>query len=520
MKPLLVALRVAGLFALLTTAALRSQTASAGPVTPDASPEARALLQLLSSISGKYTLTGQHNYPNTRSRNTDFATSYLGKTPVIWGTDWGHAKGGDSDSYLARPDIVQEAIRQHRRGAIVTICWHAIPPTSDEPGTFRPLAGADPKKLASVQGHLLDEQFKDLLTPGTPLYDHWCAQVDVIAGYLKQLEANHVPVLWRPYHEMNGDWFWWGGRTTEPYSTRTLYRQLFDRLVHHHHLTNLIWVWSMDRVHGPAMEHAKYFPGLDFVDVLALDVYHQDFAQSYYDSLVALAQGKPLALAEVGNPPSPAILAQQPRWAYYMTWSGMVRNTPRHDYVVLFRDPRVLNLEDSTYADATAAYRQACGLPKLHFVPPRANFTGTWLIDEDRSDFGVSGAAFSPARLDLAQSERNLVVRSTQITEASDDQVTEETLLLDGTESKTQFMNSPRVVTAHLSADGQQLALTSTLIPTWAPGTKFVAQETWHLADAGRHLVIERTSSTPTGPQKSVLVFTKFASAAPSPAVP
>src|SRR6185503_20209418 len=100
---------------------LFGESDAAQPVTPNASPEARALLQLLHDISGKHTLTGQHNYPNTKSRNSEFAAKYLGKTPVIWGSDLGHAKAGDTDSYLARPDIVKEAIRQHQLGAIVAL---------------------------------------------------------------------------------------------------------------------------------------------------------------------------------------------------------------------------------------------------------------------------------------------------------------------------------------------------------------------------------------------------------------
>jgi len=82
----------------------------------------------LYDISGHYTLTGQHNFPNVKSRNSQFAAKYIGKTPVIFGSDWGHAKAGDTDSYLARPDIVQEAIRQHHLGSIVALCWHAVPP--------------------------------------------------------------------------------------------------------------------------------------------------------------------------------------------------------------------------------------------------------------------------------------------------------------------------------------------------------------------------------------------------------
>ncbi|MEJ2053582.1 MAG: glycosyl hydrolase [Calditrichaceae bacterium] len=238
---------------LFTVYALTAGDNMVKPVTPNASKEARALLNLFYNISGKYILTGQHNYPNTGDRNSQFAADYIGKTPVIWSTDMGFAEDGDTDSYLARPDIVKEAIRQHRLGSIITICWHAVPPTAKEPVVFRAAyAGDSPDSLASVQGKLQDDQFKDLLTPGTDLYDQWVEQVDSVAFYLKKLRDAGVPVLWRPYHEMNGDWFWWGNRTGE-YSTKALYRQLFDRFVNYHKLNNLIWVWSVDRPHRKDM---------------------------------------------------------------------------------------------------------------------------------------------------------------------------------------------------------------------------------------------------------------------------
>ena len=139
------------------------------PVTPNASAEAKALLEYIYSISGKHTLSGQHNFPISGDRNTRFASDYIGKTPVVWSQDFGFAKDGDKDSYLARPAIIKEAIRQHKLGAIVTLCWHAVPPTANEPITFQPQPGYDSMALASVQGKLPDEQFKAILTPGTPL---------------------------------------------------------------------------------------------------------------------------------------------------------------------------------------------------------------------------------------------------------------------------------------------------------------------------------------------------------------
>jgi mannan endo-1,4-beta-mannosidase len=509
MKCLLKIVSLVVLPAGLLAPALGEQSVEITPVTPQASPEARALLEVMSALSGKYTLTGQHNYPNAKSRNSQFAAKYLGKTPAIFGTDWGHAKAGDSDSYLARPDIVQEAIRQHQLGALVAICWHAVPPTANEPVTFRQIPNSDPKALASVSGRLLDEQFKDVLTPGTALYLHWCAQVDAIAVFLKQLQDARVPVLWRPYHEMNGDWFWWGGRTGE-FSTIALYRQLFDRLVNHHHLTNLIWVWSVDRVSKPGMEHAKYFPGIEFVDVLALDVYGSDFAQSYYDSLVALARGKPLVLAEVGNPPTPEVLSQQPRWAYYMTWAGMVRNTARKQYDALFKDPRILSLEDPAYADVMAPYRKACGLPPVHFEPVPADFSGSWALNEDKSEFGRMGAGMAPAHMEVTHRGNVFTIQSTRISEFADDEVTEEKLLLDGTESKSEFMNSPRVTTARMSADGRTVIMESTVSFTWGPpGAKMTTKDQWQLLDGGKTLSIQRSVSSFRGEQSLTIIFNK-----------
>jgi mannan endo-1,4-beta-mannosidase len=427
---------------------------------------------------------------------------------MIFGSDWGHAKAGDSDSYLARPDIVQEAIRQHQRGSIVALCWHAVPPTANEPITFRQLPNSDPKALSSVQGKLLDEQFRDVLTPGTALYNHWCAQVDAVAVFLKQLQDAHVPVLWRPYHEMNGDWFWWGGRTGE-YSTIALYRQLFDRLVNHHHLNNLVWVWSMDRPSRPGMEHAKFFPGTEYVDVLALDVYGNDFAQSYYDSLVSLSQGKPLALAEVGSPPTPEILSKQPRWTYYMTWAGMVRNTPRKQYAELMADPRVLNLEDPAYWAAAAPYGRPAASGRSILSPPRRLRDLGAERGQERPRPDGRGVRRVEARARPAGQGAHGA--TTRVVEYADDQVTEEKMTLDGSESKSEFMNSPRVSTARISDKGDEILVDSTVTFTWgAPGSKMTSRESWRLENAGNTLVIERHMISPRGPQDMTLVYQRL----------
>ena len=342
------------------------------PVTPNASPEARALLKFIYSLSGQHTLTGQHNFPNTKDVSTLAATRAYGKVPAIFGQDFGFAAPGDKDAVAARPDIITEIERQHAKGSIITLCWHAVPPTADEPVTFRPRRGdgATNNSLASVQGRLTDQQWNEVITPGTELYKHWCAQVDVIAGFLKQLQAAHIPVLWRPYHEMNGDWFWWGGRLGEN-GTKVLYRQLFDRFVNYHKLDNLIWIWSVDRPARADRQFVDYNPGTNYFDIAALDVYGSDFKQSYYDDLLVQAAGKPVTLAEVGPPPTLAVLAQQPRWTWWMSWAGNVRKSDAVQ--ALFDDPRSYNLSDPEFIKAFAPTRAAYGLSPLNpTVPPPA----------------------------------------------------------------------------------------------------------------------------------------------------
>ena len=318
------------------------------PVNPHATPEARALLAYLNSISGQATVTGQHNYPNDGSRFTDLAYDLTAKYPGLFGEDFGFSAGDDKDSVLSRPAMIQEVKRQYQNGALIALTWHEVRPTDDEPVTFRD----------SVQGHLTDYEWQQLLTPGTPLYNRWCAQVDVVAGYLRQLRDAHVPVLFRAYHEMNGGWFWWGGRPGKNGSA-ALYRQIYDRFVNVHHLDNLVWVWNVNAPNPGWPPEAEYYPGPQYADVVTMDIYGE-FKQDFYTSMLTLAAGKPIALAEVGGLPTPEILDQQPRWAYFMCWSEIIRTSNSLDKVLaVYYAPRMVNRDDPRLAVPMAAIRKA-----------------------------------------------------------------------------------------------------------------------------------------------------------------
>jgi len=284
------------------------------PVNPNATQEAKDLLKRLCDVSGKGILTGQHNFPNERTLDTEAIHTATGQYPAIWGSDFGFTNEEDKDAVTHRNLMIEEAKRQYKAGSIIYLCWHMLRPTEDEPGTPGASWGG------SVQARLTDDQWLELITSDSPLHQRWEKYMDTAAGYLKELADANIPVLWRPMHENNGTFFWWGGRPGQ-YGTAELYREVYNRMVNVHHLNNLVWVWNQN---GPAPggEFYNFFPGARYCDVVTYDNY-STLDHRYYDEITTIANGKPIGFGEVGSPPPPEVLLTQPRWTFYMTWAGM-----------------------------------------------------------------------------------------------------------------------------------------------------------------------------------------------------
>lgn len=337
---------------LLTAACLAAAPARAAPprpVTPRPSPEASQLLGYLQGVSGKKTIVGQHCAPLVESSRLVVVKRMLKHYPALFGQDFGFDAGGMWDGINFRQRIVDEAIRRHSEGFIISLMWHAVRPTEDEPVTFE----------KSIQGELSDAEWQELITPGTHLNERWKSQVDVVAWFLKQLRTAGVPVLWRPYHEMNGEWFWWG-KKPGPDGYRKLYRMLFDRFVHFHGLNNLLWVYNANEVRGSVDPYETYYPGDDVVDILATDVYQGGFAEHDYKQLLALAKGKPIALGEVGQPPPLEVLQKQPLWAWFMLWGDLPPRRPGSvDYGPIYGDARTITHDELPWVKLKA--------PTLHY---------------------------------------------------------------------------------------------------------------------------------------------------------
>ena len=310
-----------------------SEAQDVEPVNKNISQEARQLLDFLYSIEGKYILSGQHNYPNEMNRSSDTIKAYTGKLPAVWGSSF--RGGSDLNQVLTR-----ESIKKYEDGYIITLMYHQPRPYADSLGSFR--------------NDISDQEWDQLLTPGTEINQTWVNDIDEIAAELKVLQDHDVPIIWRPYHEMNGGWFWWGQQPGEEGYNR-LWRMIYDRFTNHHQLNNLIWVWNANAPlqRKVPMDYHLFYPGNDVVDILAADIYGGNYLQEYHDKLVELAGGKIIAMGEIGYAPDPEILDQQTQWTWFMMWSRFpwTKNTPA-EIKDLYQHPRVVSKDEMQFKES------------------------------------------------------------------------------------------------------------------------------------------------------------------------
>ncbi len=353
-----------------------SQTVSAkeyAPVNPKASKEAKQLLKFLYSIQGKYTLTGQHNFVSGLDRYDDIVFEMTGKHPVVWGSDfsfnaqgdnirsyhhcgpmnlttpWGDCKVNGRTTEELRQGLVDEIKERYAEGRIITLMWHCCFPSEGD--------DCNGSSIWTWQNRPSQEVWDELVTDGTELNTQWKKQMDGVAKYLKQLRDAKIPVLWRPYHEMNGVWFWWCNKPGEN-GFKKLWIMTYDYLVNHHKLNNLLWVWNTnaprDIPGDEAGPYEDYFPGMEYVDVLAADVYKHDYKASHHDDLLKLGKGKLISLGEVGHLPTVEQYESQPYWSWFMVWGYFIQSNESDDVVkAIYDNPRSLTLDEIDFSGKT-----------------------------------------------------------------------------------------------------------------------------------------------------------------------
>jgi mannan endo-1,4-beta-mannosidase len=158
-----------------------------------------------------------------------------------------------------------------------------------------------------------------LANPNGSDYQLILRDIDAIADQLQKFEDAGVPVVWRPLHEAQGGWFWWGAHGPETF--KELWHVMYDRLTNYHGLHNLVWEFTSSAAEG---NHLDWYPGDDEVDVVSLDVYtnaSDPMSGQWYDILEHYNGRKLIALSESGTLPNAAAMdAYGIKWSYFSLW--------------------------------------------------------------------------------------------------------------------------------------------------------------------------------------------------------
>ncbi len=309
------------------------------PVNPDASPEAINLLNYIyKHANGRKVISGHHEFNFDSMNYIEVVHQITGKYSAIYGCDFGMSTGETPEKAdRIRLGVVQKAIKWWNSGGIVTLCWHES------------LPGSPVQNFKSTQKKMSQAEFDELLTPGTKGYGLLIEEIDQIAGYLKMLRDAKVPVLWRPYHEMNGGWFWWGKKN----NFSKLWDLLYDRLTNHHQLNNLVWVFGPNcQINKDIAPYSDFYPGSSKTDILAFDAYVKntsEFKAEWYEDLVKLAKGKPVALAECGMLPTALqFKGMYNKLSWFMTWrENLTNKNTREQIQALYNDKRTITRDEA-----------------------------------------------------------------------------------------------------------------------------------------------------------------------------
>jgi mannan endo-1,4-beta-mannosidase len=270
------------------------------PCDKQATGETVQLYSSMQRLVGAGLLFGHHDdtaygvgwrYDDNRSDVKSVSGSY----PALY--EWDFAKmehKSDSDinhiPFKLQRRLVREA---YDRGGINEFCWHMDNP-SDGKTAWDTTNG-------SVRA----------IIPGGPAHDAYVQYLDNIAEYahsLKGPDGEAIPILFRPFHELTGNWFWWGKNRCTPDEFKTLWRFTIDYLRDTKKLHNLLIVYSVADFNSKE-DFLERYPGDGYVDIIGFDNYCYQSIADYQKNLdlrmglqveIAKTHHKLACLAETG----------------------------------------------------------------------------------------------------------------------------------------------------------------------------------------------------------------------------
>lgn len=311
------------------------------PVLTDsqATPETQLLMNYLTEVYGNHIISGQQEiYGGGNDGNTELEFDWIhnltGKYPAIRGFDFMNYnplygwEDGTTDRMI---DWV------NNRNGIATASWHINVPRNF---TTYQLGDHVDWKEATYKPTETNFNTANAVIPGTKEYQYVMSTIDDLAEQLLILQDNNVPVLFRPYHEAEGNgglngegaWFWWASAGADVY--KQLWDMLYTELTETYGLHNLIWTYN-SYVYNTS---PAWYPGDDQVDIVGYDKYNtiynrndglsgvpnEDAITSIFYQLVDLTDGKKMvAMTENDTVPSVQNLTEEKSgWLYFCPWYG------------------------------------------------------------------------------------------------------------------------------------------------------------------------------------------------------
>jgi mannan endo-1,4-beta-mannosidase len=262
-----------------------------------ATPLARALFRNLQALSGDHVLLGHQDALaygmgwNGGDYRTDIHDA-IGEHPAVYGWDLGHMGDEKNIDSVYFTDMQQWAMAVYNKGGINTYSWHM---------RNYAMGGSSWDRDSCVAACL----------PGGKLHTTYVEKLDQAAAFFSGITTSSgdlVPVIFRPFHEMTGGWFWWGKGNCSVEDYKALFRFTVDYLRKEKSMHQLIIAYSTDKFEGEEA-YMEFYPGDAYVDVLAFDDYHHITSKEgmprtihmleVVDSL-ARARGKLTAISETG----------------------------------------------------------------------------------------------------------------------------------------------------------------------------------------------------------------------------
>ena len=229
---------------------------------PQASSIASALFNNLQKLSADHVLVGHQDALayGMGWKGEEFRTDIndvLGDHPAVFGWDLGHIGDANNIDDVPFEDMAKWAIAVYEKGGVNTFSWHM---------RNYAISGTSWDKDSCVEACL----------PGGAVHELYLERLDQAAEFFSGIVNEYgelIPVIFRPFHEMTGSWFWWGNGNCSAEQYKALFQFTIDYLRNEKGQHQLIVAYSSDRF-KTSEQYMDFYPGDDYVDVMAFDDYH------------------------------------------------------------------------------------------------------------------------------------------------------------------------------------------------------------------------------------------------------